>query len=292
MWAKLMMERLHPLYEKNVNTVIDYIQAHLDEKLNLDKLARIACFSPYHFHRIFKAVSGETLSSYIKRLRLEKALRLLRNHNNLNLTKMALELGFSSGANFSRDFSSYYGFPPREALQKDNWAKRPLQKVNLPQLSLEKIVFLPRKTIIYKRINQGYKPRLIQEAFRNISSFALSQRQISEENSQLIGIGYDDPDFTEAAKCRYDAALSVPADYKLPPRAEFNQKEIKGGHYAVFLHEGPGESFHTAWDAVFQNWLIRSHWLVEHKPHLEVYLPPSAKPGIFKAELCLPVRKI
>jgi len=48
--------KIHPDYQRRVNAVIDYIEEHIDEKLTLDLLAGIACFSEFHFHRVFKTV--------------------------------------------------------------------------------------------------------------------------------------------------------------------------------------------------------------------------------------------
>jgi Transcriptional regulator containing an amidase domain and an AraC-type DNA-binding HTH domain len=65
-------------YLKRVNVVVDYINNHLDEELDLQKLAEMSNLSTYHFHRIMKAFLGEPLGAYIMRVRLETAVRLLR----------------------------------------------------------------------------------------------------------------------------------------------------------------------------------------------------------------------
>ena len=64
-------------YVARVNRAVDYITAHLDQPLPLEEVARAACFSPYHFHRIFRALIGETLAAFVKRVRLERALYLM-----------------------------------------------------------------------------------------------------------------------------------------------------------------------------------------------------------------------
>ena len=52
---------------------VQLAEAHLDEELTLEKLAAVAAFSPFHFHRVFAAITGETLSDFIRRIRLERA---------------------------------------------------------------------------------------------------------------------------------------------------------------------------------------------------------------------------
>src|SRR5262245_56113021 len=100
-------------YAQRINRVIDYLRGNLDRPMKLAELANIACFSEFHFHRIFRAVSGETLNDFRNRLRLEKAARLLR-YSEQSLTDIALDCGFSSSATFSRAFRSAYDTSPRQ----------------------------------------------------------------------------------------------------------------------------------------------------------------------------------
>ena len=58
-------------YRQRIQAVQRFIQEHLDEELPLERLARVAHFSPFHFHRIFRSLVGESLHAYIRRLRLE-----------------------------------------------------------------------------------------------------------------------------------------------------------------------------------------------------------------------------
>src|ERR1700677_807021 len=100
-------------YSHRINRVIDYLRGNLDRQVKLKELARVACFSEFHFHRIFGAVSGETLNNFTKRLRLEKAARQLR-FSDRRLTDIALDCGFSSSAAFSRAFRSGYDTSPSQ----------------------------------------------------------------------------------------------------------------------------------------------------------------------------------
>ena len=88
-------------YTRRIDRVIDYLRDHLDKPLKLEDLAKVACLSQYHFHRVFGAMTGETLNDFTNRLRLEKAARLLKRTRQ-SATEIALECGFSSSATFSR----------------------------------------------------------------------------------------------------------------------------------------------------------------------------------------------
>jgi len=75
-------------YAQRIDRVIDYLRRNLDRPVKLAELADVACFSEFHFHRVFRAVSGETLNNFTNRLRLEKAARLLR-YSDQSLTDIA-----------------------------------------------------------------------------------------------------------------------------------------------------------------------------------------------------------
>ena len=84
----------------------------LDQPLNLERVAREAGFSPFHFHRVFQSVIGETLNEFVRRQRLERAMFLMSHDKERSLTEIALDCGFSSSSNFSRTFKQRYGVPP------------------------------------------------------------------------------------------------------------------------------------------------------------------------------------
>ncbi len=91
-------------YVVRMNRVIDYIEANLGQELSLEELADIANFSPFHFHRIFTAMVGETLNSFIQRLRIERAASMLVQNPGKSITEIAFECGFSGSPVFARSF--------------------------------------------------------------------------------------------------------------------------------------------------------------------------------------------
>ena len=96
-------------YISRINRVMDYIQENLDRLMTLEQLASVACFSPFHFHRIFRAIVGETLAHFIQRVRVEKAASTLLVNPKASVTAIALDCGFGSSAAFARVFREAYG---------------------------------------------------------------------------------------------------------------------------------------------------------------------------------------
>ena len=101
-------------YLTRINRVVDYIQRHLIEDLSLTVLARVANFSPYHFHRLFKAITGETLNDFVRRVRLEKAGGMLVLNPQESITNIALECGFNEPNYFARQFRQHIGVSPSD----------------------------------------------------------------------------------------------------------------------------------------------------------------------------------
>ena len=99
-------------YVQRVNRAINHVLGNLDRPLKLEVVARAACFSPFHFHRVFRALMGETLSHFVKRVRLDRALSMLTHEPGRSLTDIALACGFGSSSDFSRSFRQRYGVPP------------------------------------------------------------------------------------------------------------------------------------------------------------------------------------
>src|SRR5207248_7397248 len=92
----------------------DHIKGHLAEPLPIGELARLAHFSPFHFHRIFRSIVGEPLHAFIRRLRLEQAVFRMQHGPKATLTAIALQTGFASSSDFSRAFKQAYGKSPRD----------------------------------------------------------------------------------------------------------------------------------------------------------------------------------
>jgi AraC-like DNA-binding protein len=105
-------EYLRRQFEARMNKAVDFAYANCGRDFDLAEMADAACFSRYHFHRLFFALTGETPGGFVKRLRLARAAGLLRNCPGLDITAIALDSGFSSSSVFSRAFRERFGVSP------------------------------------------------------------------------------------------------------------------------------------------------------------------------------------
>ena len=110
-----MKDITRKVYQQRILRVLTYIQRHLDEPLELNELAAVAYFSPFHFHRVFRGLVGESLMEHIRRLRLERAVHRLRTTGR-SILDIALEAGYETHESFTRAFRSQFGLTPSTCL--------------------------------------------------------------------------------------------------------------------------------------------------------------------------------
>lgn len=295
------MSRISPEYTQRIDRVIDHLRENLDRPFRLQELAEVACFSAYHFHRIFGAVTGETLNDFTSRLRLEKAVRLLK-FSKRSATEIALECGFSSSATFSRSFKAAYGVSPsafRKAGDlKDSKIRKelfPESAYILPMTDAEKekafpveIRRFPAWNVAYIRVANSYEGNRVLEAFGELTAWAKSEKVFSD--GVLFGMSIDDPEVTPRHLHRYEVCLASSGRFSCPPG--ISRAKMPARSYAVTRIDGDIRVVATAWDYLFRNWLVRSRYEPEHAPALEIFLEKEKATdwSNFKLDLCLPVK--
>ena len=295
-------------YTRRLNRVVNHISEHLDEPLTLQELADVAGFSPYHFHRIFKGVTGETLSSFIWRLRLERAASLLLWQPTTRVTDIALSCGFSSHSNFARAFKERFGVSASEYRKGGDIHRKEgegdssralyapkdwdLYPEESPTMNIE-VKTLPAYHVAYIRrfaYSKGVFAEHLNAAFQQVCGWVAGQGLFGPD-TLVIGVPHDNPDVTPNDRCRYDACVTVPASVATAS-AEVDIQDLPGGRYAVqrLDVDDPAEIGRSV-DAMYGGWLPRSGFQADDRPPLEIYYD-SAEPGPKKRivlDFCIPV---
>jgi AraC family transcriptional regulator len=299
-------------YHKRVDRVIDHIRAHLADELSLADLAAVAAFSPYHFHRVFKATTGETLFELIQRLRLERAAAALSAHPRQTVLEVAIDHGFASAAGFARAFRARFGMTPTEwrAGGARRWRARRQRKtgkeVRKPRTARRggasqtrgkevamsiRVTQLPAYHVAFMRYVGPFGPHGIPDLWERLNRWA-DAHGLGGPGRIALGIAYDDPSVTAADKTRYDACVVVPADFQ--PDHLVDVMDVPGGAYAVAEFVGSAADIVPAWNRVFARWLPDSGYEPDDRPCFELYrAAPSldAPPRHFRCDLCLPIRR-
>ena len=278
------------------------IQERLDGPLDLEALAVRACLSPYHFHRVFTGLVGETLMAHIRRLRLERAAGRLKLGRR-PVIEIALEAGYETHEAFSRAFKASFGRSPSA------FRARSGAPANLPAQSgihyREARALRDFKTIRHSPTTMSVTiKRLdpIRVAFmRHVGPYDqvgatwekfctfLGQEGLLGGDNRFIGVCHDDPEVTPPDKLRYDACVSVDANFQ--PAGELGVQVIAGGEYAVLTHHGPYAKLGGSYHRLVGLWLPRSGREMAASPCFEEYLnsPENTEPEDLITDLYLPL---
>ena len=274
-------------YVQRINKVVAYINNHLDETLDLKKLANEAALSDFHFHRIFKALKGEAIGGYITRLRLEATARLLR-YTALTIEEIAFNIGYETPASLSKAFKKQYGISPTEyRTNKDTYIMK--KEIINPDLALKapKIVTLEPKNLIYVALTGAYGSLDYGKAYEQLWAVIKAQKLFTK-GIESICISYDDPKITEGSLQRSDVCLAI--DKSATPQDEVSCKTLAGGKYAVFFYQGSYENLSQVYDTAVR-WVIDHEYTLREEPFFEKYLndarrTPKEK---LKTEIYIPI---
>ena len=274
-------------YVQRINKVVAYINNHLDETLDLKKLANEAALSDFHFHRIFKALKGEAIGGYITRLRLEATARLLL-YTALTIEEIAFNIGYETPASLSKAFKKQYGISPTEyRTNKDTYIMK--KEIINPDLALKtpKIVTLEPKNLIYVALTGDYGSLDYGKAYEQLWAVIKAQKLFTK-GIESICISYDDPKITEGSLQRSDVCLAIhkPAT----PQEEVSCKTLAGGKYAFIFYQGSYENLSQVYDTAVR-WVIDHEYTLREEPFFEKYLndarrTPKEK---LKTEIYIPI---
>lgn len=289
-----------------INRAIDYITQNLDGPLALEQVARAAAFSPYHFHRVFRSLVGETPGDFVKRLRLERAIHLLWHQPSLSLTEVALATGFASSSDFSRSFKTKFGVPPsafdvkgfretnREAMlsfldgEVGTSSSIPAPQGENPDNFEVKLRKLEPRTVAYIRVARPFEGGSVASAAEQLVAWGRSHNLLG---SQWLGYMREDPKVVPLDKCRYDVAVVA---------AEPFQSELVSWQAfpALLVAEisiaGPIALEMRALDWLYGSWLLNSAYVPDDQPVFEAWhgLPFAHGNEHFELTLQLPVKNL
>jgi AraC family transcriptional regulator len=275
-------------YKRRILQVLVFIQQHLDQSLSLEELAGVACFSSYHFHRVFKGMVGESVKEHIRRLRLERAAGQLKL-GSASIINVALAAGYESQEAFTRSFKAAFGTAPSQFR-----SARRLQLATVPS----GVHYREPVTMRFRTLRRGGNMKVeikqlkpMRVAFmRHVGPYSdvgktwerflmiMGKDGYLAGNPMMLGICHDDPEVTPPAKVRYDACLVVDEDFV--PSGDIGVQAVAGGDYAMTTHIGPYEKLGSTYAEFLGQWMPRSGRELRNAPCFEVYVnDPQSTPA-------------
>jgi len=306
-------------YSRRIQKSLKFISLNLDQTIRLDDVARASHFSPYHFHRIFHALVGETVNDYVSRKRMEQAVKRLVYQPGLSVTEVAEAGGFSSSANFAKAFKLYFGVSPSELRNQQSQYTDNSKigkifskygKVFNPQelysqfvtkdnvfnpdkleemLMKVKVKEQQEKRIAYLTTPNGYELDSIFATWDKIIHWA-SVQGIESENQVRFAICHDNPTITPEEKCRYDAAIVVEPQVEIVP--PYHQSVIPGGKYAVAYYKDDAEKISPFITELCSHWFPSSGYEPDDYPVIFNYLNDSRQDGYVEMDVHIKLKEL
>ncbi len=244
-----------------VHRVMNYVRDNPANDMWLEDLAAVAHSSPYHFHRIFKAVTGETVSAFARRARLERAAYLMKARPTRALSDIALEVGYPALAEFSRAFKHHYGLPPsqwnrRTHLNQVPQAVMQIERENSPSFQVEIRTHEP-SYLIYVRMKTWFQVEVLKVGYKRLTEF-LSMNGVDWRNCPLVGMSWDHYETTPLESVHYD--LGFVLTQPLEANSPFSSYQLPA-FQAVHAHCSGGlQVVAQAWNHLYNNWFPASRF--------------------------------
>ncbi|WP_373296483.1 AraC family transcriptional regulator [Tateyamaria omphalii] len=284
-------------HHRRIERVVDVIRNHPEHPFTVKELCKQAAFSEFHFHRVFKAVTGETVAQCIIRLRLEMATSALIYRRRTSITDIALTCGFSSSANFSKAFRKAYDCSPTQYRRNHpaDFRLRRIGKVKRTtpvypsDMSVDiEIRTVPQRRVASLRLVGAYTHASISGLYSDLAKWHQSALGRPPPD-ETISITWSDSALADQDTWRLDACYEVPEGTNATGQVML--RTLAGGRVACLTTAIPETKMHRiseCWDWLFSDWLPKSGYEPANQPAYEVYCRARAQTG-FDVTLCLPL---
>jgi AraC family transcriptional regulator len=273
-------------YSERLSKVQEYIHDNLDEELSFNRLAEIAYLSPYHFHRIYRAATAETIAATVRRLRIYRAASHLA-HSEIPVSQISQLAGYKNVQSFTRVFNEFFGMPPAKYRNNGNHTQYPptrhernlsMYNVNIKNIADLEVVSIEHKGA-YNKINK---------TFDKLFGW-LGQRGLVDAKTRVLSIGYDDPATVPENELRSRACATLSKTCSI--EAPIEKVTIDGGRYAVLRYKGPYDALPAIYQWLFGTWLLESGMRLRDTPPFEEYLntPLDTAPSELLTDIYIPL---
>ncbi|ATG48029.1 AraC family transcriptional regulator [Celeribacter ethanolicus] len=274
-------------YEDRLLRVLDHVYAHLDGDLSLDTLADVAALSRFHFHRVFSAMTGETVAGFIRRVRLYKASHLLVRSED-GIERIAQLCGYPNPRSFARAFQDAFGLTPT-AFRARGVEMPPLRLTEKGDYVMYEIKVEDRAPASFAGVAHRGDYTEIGQAFEVAAKTALS-RGMGPVLGPMVGVYFSNPGEVPVEEMRSMAGFILTGDATL--EAPLDPFALTGGRYAVLRHVGPYTGLRQAYDYLYGKWLPESGEEPRDGPPFEIYenTPMDTAPEDLVTLICAPIQ--
>lgn len=257
-------------YKKTIN----FIQNNFKDKVDIKRIEQISHYSYRHINRIFLSLHNETIGKYVKRIRLEKAAEYIK-YSNLQISEIALDIGFSDVAAFSKAFKNKFNCSPQE--YRDS-VTRIIQSRHdsVSNLNMEPLEFvietLPHFKMLYIEHRGDYRDINALEKKWDILVAYCEKKGLLSNNTIYLSEALDDIEISDEINARSNLAIILDNQLDIIPDELFQVKEHKPQKYVKFTHLGDLNSLEDTYNQIYTFWLTGIQMEFADKPTLEFYV--------------------
>lgn len=296
--------------KKRIVKAIQFIDANLDADLSLEKIAEISAYSPFHFHRIFKLLTGETLQNYIIRKKTEKSAFLLAVRKDMEMKEIYFNLGFSNPSVFSKTFKKYYGLPPSEFRKTAPEAFHKILQTQGKNGQIDTVFSqyictienMLNWTTMNLKIEVKEMPEMnlaavmslgiagVEPAYNVLVDWAKKKKLFPADHVKMISVYHDSFKVTPADKVRIHACMLL--DDKLKdPAGEIFSETIEAGKFIVGSGEVTLNDFEQCWVSLFL-WMNEHNYSMRRTFPFEIYHSnfKDHPEGKMLVDFCIPIQ--
>lgn len=264
------------------------MDANLDSDLSLEVISNVACFSPFHFHRIFKAVTNETLNGYITRKRIEKVASVLLRKPEVSITELSVQYGFNSNSSLTRAFKKNYGIGPSEFRKQKHTRFSKISKVESKNGQegvkfeeyicsidhLKKWIDMNAKIEVKRlaKLELAYVTCIgvqnLTKAYNTLVKWATPLELFKDPDTKMVTIYHDSFKTTTPEKVRMSACISLSEPLKVSGsvwRCSIDEGKFIVGSFVIGLEE-----FEKAWNSLFL-WVAENGYKKADRDPFEIY---------------------
>ncbi|NRB52040.1 MAG: AraC family transcriptional regulator [Saprospiraceae bacterium] len=289
-------------YIQRINDVLDFIEKNLDADLSLDKLAKKARYSAFHFHRVFSTVVGENINKFVTRKRIERIGSILLVEKDRSIKELAYTYGFNSESSFSRSFKQFYGVTPTAFKTS---GKETLSKIGIALFPLEKYICSIDGTQKWLDMNAQIEVKQLPEIqllgimqigefekmgslFESLMKWGAKKGILNPYGFKAITIYHDNPNVTQLEKTRFSACITV--DKEIAGEGAIRSLTIEKGKYVVGRFEIDARDIPAAWQSMLV-WVLEHGYRFRDGDYFETYLndPTTHPEQQFIIEINIPI---
>ncbi len=254
-------------HAQRVNEILYQIHLDIAKEHSVESLASLASMSPFHFNRVFKKIVGESLHTYIRRVRLEHSANALLFNPGSSVAEILRNSGFVSNSSFTHAFKEHFGVTPTKWREVDTPEHIKQNIDNISPLHVDTGYFKSRR-VAYVR-HKGYD-RSIKSAWTRLFEFC-SELSVDFEQAEMIGLHHSNPNIVKKEDCRYVACVNIEGTKEIYPNARVGIMNIPKIFCAKFSLQGIYGDLMRYMDYIYYEWLPNSEFEKVHLPSLAHY---------------------